>query len=550
MKNKTLFLVVLVVSILMSCARKGRPEGGPKDEEAPIMMTAKPPHKTTHFKAKNIKIQFNEYVVLKDLTKQLVVSPPLKYPPIITPQGTPSKYINIKILDTLKTNTTYTFNFGNSVQDNNENNALESFKYVFSTGSFIDSLTLKGSVRRMLSTKKLKNSSVLLYRFDSIYNDSIIYKKKPNYVTSTLDSTTFKFTNLQAGNYLLLALKETSSDYIFNSKTDEIGFYKDTISLPKDTLISSPITLFKEVPSYQFKRGKEVSKGKIQFGYEGQKEALKVELLSKVPASFKAFSAYEKDKDTLNYWFTPLQQDSLTFIVSNKNNLKANFKNNFKNNLKDTITVRFRKKQIDSLVILSEIKSVLHLKDTLFLETNNPIVTFDASKFSLTSLNSSENKDTILVDFKIKKQAINKLSIFFDKTPETSYTFGVLPKGLTDIYETSNDTLTYQFKTRSAQEYGSIILDIKKQTNFPVIIQLLQKKKVLKTQYISSSKKVIFELLPPKEYTVRAIIDKNKNTIWDTGNFLLKQQPEPILYFKNSFKLRANWEMNEVFIIK
>ena len=530
-KNKIVFSVILMSVIITSCARKGRPEGGPKDESAPIMMTANPPYETTGFDKKKIKIEFDEYIVLKDLTKQLVVSPPLKYPPIITPQGTPSKYINIEILDTLKTNTTYTFNFGNSVQDNNENNKLESFKYVFSTGNYIDSLKIKGNVANAFKEEKLKNIGVLLYKLDNTYNDSIIYKQKPNYVTSTLDSTNFQFTNLQKGKYLLLALKETSKDYIFNSKTDQIGFYTDTISLPKDTLLTTPIRIFKELQPYKFKRGKEVVKGKIQFGYEGEKDNMKIELLSKVPESFKAFSEYEKNKDTLNYWFTPVKQDSLNFIVSNTE-------------FADTITVKLRKKNIDSLVISKNIGINLHLKDTLFISGNNPIVTIDESKFSLV------DKDTVAIDFQVKKQTINKLAVIFEKSPKMNYKLNVLPKGIIDLYETTNDTLKYNFKTLTTEDYGSIVLDVQKETPHPIIVQLLNKDKVVETKYVSSSQKVEFKLLEPKEYTVRAIIDKNNNGVWDTGNFLSRTQPEHVIYFETVFKLRANWIQNETFIVK
>ncbi|WBX71354.1 Ig-like domain-containing protein [Tenacibaculum retecalamus] len=531
MKNKLLFLVVLVSVIILSCARKGRPEGDPKDEDAPIMMTANPPYETINFDKKNIKIEFDEYIVLKDLTKQLVVSPPLKYPPVITPQGTPSKYINIEILDTLKTNTTYTFNFGSAVQDNNENNKLESFKYVFSTGNYIDSLKITGAVANAFKKEKLKSISVLLYRLDSTYNDSIIYKEKPNYVTSTLDSSNFEFTNLRDGKYLLLALKEASKNYLFNSKTDEIGFYTDTISLPKDTLITKPIRLFKELQPYKFKRGKEVVKGKIEFGYEGEREKMKIELLSKVPETFKSFSQYEKETDTLNYWHTPIKQDSLNFIVSNTN-------------FRDTIRVRLRKNKIDSLSVSSAVGINLHLNDTIFLNTNNPIIHVDKSKFSLV------DKDTMNVDFEVKKQTINKLAVLFKKTPKMNYKFDVLPKGIIDLYETTNDSLNYQFKTLTTEDYGSIILEVKKETKHPIIIQLLNNKKVVKTRYISSSQKVEFKLLIPKEYTVRAIIDENNNHVWDTGNFLSRKQPEQVIYFETVFKLRANWIQNEEFIVK
>ncbi len=530
-KNKLLFLGVLVSVIIVSCARKGRPDGGPKDEDAPIMMVAKPPYETIHFDKKNIKIEFDEYIVLKDLTKQLVVSPPLKYPPIITPQGTPSKYINIEIVDTLKTNTTYTFNFGNAVQDNNENNKLESFKYVFSTGSYIDSLKIRGSVANAFKKEKLKSIGVLLYRLDSTYNDSIIYKQKPNYVTSTLDSTNFEFTNLREGKYLLLALKEESKNYLFNSKSDKLGFITDTIYLPKDTLVLKPIRLFKELQPYKFKKGKEVVKGKIQFGFEGEKESMKVQLLSEVPKNFKSFYEFEKEKDTLNYWHSPVEKDSLRFIVTNTKFV-------------DTVTVRLRKKKIDSLVVSSSVSRMLHLNDTLFLESNNPIVSIDTSKFSLV------DKDTLAIDFKVEKQSIKKIAVLFKKTPKMNYKFDVLPKGINDLYETTNDTLAYQFKTLTIEDYGSIILDVKKETKYPVIIELLDKDKVVKTKYISSSGKIEFDLLEPKEYTVRAIIDENNNHTWDTGSFLLRKQPEQVIYFEKNFELRANWEMNESFIIK
>lgn len=167
MKNfyKILFFLTIII-FAIACARTGRPEGGPKDEDAPLFVTANPPYESINFDKKEIKIEFNEYVKLKDLNKQLVVSPPMKNPPLITPQGTASEEIKIEILDTLKLNTTYIFNFGNSVEDNNEANVLENFKYVFSTGSYIDSLTTSGSISDAKLVETPKSVNVLLYRID------------------------------------------------------------------------------------------------------------------------------------------------------------------------------------------------------------------------------------------------------------------------------------------------------------------------------------------------------------------------------------------------
>ena len=174
-----LFLAVLV-AFVSNCARTGRPEGGPKDETAPLFVTAIPPYETVKFDKKEIKINFNEYITLKDLNSQLVISPPMKSPPLISPQGTPSEYLKIKILDTLQQNTTYIINFGNAVQDNNEGNKLENFKYVFSTGTYIDSLATSGSIKDVQLTETPTKINVLLYKIDSTFNDSIVYKKKNN----------------------------------------------------------------------------------------------------------------------------------------------------------------------------------------------------------------------------------------------------------------------------------------------------------------------------------------------------------------------------------
>lgn len=526
-------LFFAVISLLLTdCARTGSPNGGPKDEKAPIMVTANPPYETTNFNKKNIRIYFDEYIVLKDLMKQLIVSPPLKNPPIITPQGTPSKYINIKLLDTLKANTTYTFNFGNAVQDNNENNKLENFKYVFSTGEYIDSLKFKGSVEDAFEQEKLKEVSVGLYRLDSTYNDSIIYKQKPNYVTSTLDSTYFQFSNLKEGKYLLTALKEDNKDYIFNPITDKVGFVLDTISLPRDSVLKNPIRLFKEEQPFKFKRGREASKGKIQFGFTGKRDGFKIALLSKVHNNFKSVSQFERNKDTLNYWFTPTTGlDSLTFSIA-------------QNKFKDTIIVKLRKKKVDSLKIEPSVNGVLNPNDTLFIEANNPIFKTNSSKIRIV------DKDTLDIKFrKFKSKTENKLALLFDRKFEQYYTITILPEAITDIFNQQNDSIFIKVNTEKADNYGKIELNVNNPNNRKLIIQLLSEKKILKNVLLNTSKKIDFNYLDPQKYTIRAIVDFDNNNKWSAGHFLSKFSPEKVIYLKNDIKLRPNWIVKEIFNI-
>jgi len=528
----SLFIIILLTS---NCARKGTPNGGKKDSLAPLMVTANPPYKSLRFKGDKIKIYFDEYITLKDINKQLVISPPLKYLPTITPQGSPSKEITIKISDTLEKETTYTFNFGNSVQDNNEGNKLELFKYIFSTGNYIDSLKTKGTVKDAFSKNSEKNISVLLYRVDSLFTDSIIYKQKPNYVTNTLDSTLFDISNVKKGTYLLLALKDVSNNYLFNSKEDKIGLYPRFIKLPEDSILEMPIALYKEVVPFKLTRPREESIGKILFGFEGDPTGLKIKKLSNSFDDFKSISKFEIDKDTLNYWYSSQsKKDSLTFKVTAQNFI-------------DTVTVFLRSKKTDSLLINQTINRTLGLRDTLFYTSNNPITKIDTSKIYFIT-----KKDSLKVPYTTKiDDHSNKIAFLFDKKYDTKYQLVLYPKALTDLLQTQNDSLSYLFSTQNPEEYGSITLNVQKNTTAPVIIELLtEKEKLIQRYFVDKSTSLTFNLLKPGSYNIKAIIDSNENNKWDTGNYLEKRMPEKILYHPVVFKVRANWHFPETFIIK
>lgn len=533
-KIQHLFLIFLVLSF-SQCAKKGRPDGGPMDEDAPIFVTANPPYETINFDKKEINIYFNEYIKLKDLNKQLIISPPLnpENPPLISPQGTPSKFINIKILDTLKENSTYIFDFGNSVQDNNESNTLERFKYIFSTGNYIDSLSLSGNVKNAFISKSVEDIKLLLYRLDSSYTDSAVYNRKPDYVTSSLDSSNYQFTNLRKGNYLLVALDDVRSDYIFNPETDKIGFLNDTITLPRDSIINHTISIFKEELPYIFRRGKEIRKGQLIFGYKGKPKNLTVETLSAVPDNFKTIIFPEKGKDTLNLWHSLIEKDSLIFKISD-------------NIISDTVTVKLRKKELDSLKVNEITGGILNLKDTLFFLTNNPVVSIDTSRINF---KLSDSINFPYEAFISKKE--NKIGFLFEKKYKKSYKINLYPNALTDIFNTTNDTISSLFRTRGTEDYGEISVTIQNPKKIPVIIQLTDiNDATIVQETCSENKNISFDLLIPQKYKIRVIYDLNQNGIWDTGSYLEKKQPEHVEYFPETQEVRANWLLPIVLTIK
>ena len=270
LKNNFKYIPFLLVFLMMSCAKRGSITGGLKDTLAPVLKYSSPKNFSTDFKANEIILTFDEYVKLKNTNKQLIISPPMKHEPIILPT-TASKEITIKILDTLQPNTTYSMNFGQSIADNNEGNALNQFKYVFSTGSYIDSLSIGGIVKDAYEKNVDNFVSVMLYEVNDKFKDSVVYKEFPRYITNTLDSLrTFKLENLKAGKYLLVALKDKGSNNKFNPKDDKIGFIKHYITVPNDTLFE--LELFKEAQALKVLKPMQASGNRLFLPYDSKQD--------------------------------------------------------------------------------------------------------------------------------------------------------------------------------------------------------------------------------------------------------------------------------------
>ncbi len=526
--------VILVVFSLAQCARRGTPSGGAKDVTPPKLIKADPENMTINFKANKIRLYFDEYVKLNKVQEQLIISPPLKYAPQITPQGGTNKFIEITLKDTLKENTTYTLNFGQSIVDNNEGNPNSFLTYIFSTGDYIDSLTVSGVVKDAFNKNADTFISVLLYELDSMYTDSTIYKKLPNYITNTLDSTTiFHLKNLKEGQYALFALKDEAKNNLFDQKTDKIGFTTDTISLPTDSIYL--LNLFKEVPDYAVSVPNFAASNKIMFGYQGDYKDIIIEPLLQLPDSVRTTISKERDKDTLNYWFTPYDADSIQFTVTNE-----------KLSIKDTFTVKRRKLAPDSLTIAAKQRGSLNFDETFQLLVNTPITALDSSQIDVM------NKDSVTVKFSaILDSTENKIDVVFDLEPDQKYKVDFYQGAITDFFGNVNDSLSYQLTTGKYSDFGDLRLTISGAASYPLLVQLTDEKGVVKRELYATEPKLLeFKLIPKGKYMIRVIFDSNGNGKWDTGNFLKKIQPEKVSYYPDIIEVRANSEYDQTFIIQ
>ncbi|MAU17696.1 MAG: hypothetical protein CMH46_19390 [Muricauda sp.] len=518
---------------LWQCAKRGSPSGGPKDITPPKLVRAEPENFTTNFKAKKIRLYFDELIKLQDVQNQLVVSPPFKNAAEISPQGTPSKYVEVIIKDTLRENTTYTINFGQSIQDNNEGNPNSFLSYVFSTGDYLDSLTLSGAVKDAINRKADEFISVMLYEMDSTYNDSTIYKEPPLYITNTGDSLPFfELKNLKAGKYALFGLKDVNKNNMFDQAQDKIGFIEDTITIPTDSIYL--LNLFQEQLNYKASVPSLVAKNKIIFGFQGDYGDINIETLTSLPDSVKTTILKERDKDTLNYWLTPTDLDSIIFVVKND-----------KVQAIDTFTVKMRDLPLDSLKLATSTSGKFNFEDTFSILANTPIVAVDTSNISLNVSDSIPATYTYVLD-----TLKNKIDFDFEVEPNQSYSFSFLPGAITDFFGTQNDTLAYNLSTGSFADYGNLRMVLGGDVTYPVIVQLTNEKGEVQREIIASESQIFeFNNLDPGNYVARVILDKNGNGKLDTGNYLKKIQPEKVSYYPGVIEIRANWEKEETFIL-
>lgn len=533
LKNNFRYISFLLVFLMLSCAKRGSITGGLKDTLAPVLKYSSPKNMNTNFKGNEIILGFDEYVKLKNLNKQLIISPPMKHEPLILPTNA-SKVITIKIKDTLQPNTTYSFNFGQSIADNNEGNAINQFKYIFSTGSYIDSLSISGQIKDAYEKNVDNFVSVMLYEVNDTFKDSLIYKQSPRYITNTLDSLrTFKLENLKAGKYLLVALKDKGSNNRYNPKDDKIGFLKHYITVPNDTVFE--LELFKEVLPLKTFKPIQASGNRLYLPYEGKqnfKNAMpKVVLKHNNDVLENIVTAFPK-KDSLQVWYKPFKMDkvdSLSIEVSRENyNKKFSFK--IKDQKKDTLNITALQ------------NGVINFRDRFTLESSTPLVKFDKSKIKLV------NKDSVAVDFTTEYNEFEqKLYIDFKKEPVEKYNVTLFPGALTDFFEKTNDTLAFKLNTKEYSDYGNLVLNLQNVKRFPIIIEATNAKGdiVYASDYSEGKTKIEFNLMVPDKFTIRIIYDDNKNKIYDSGNFLNKTYAEEVFYYQSEVDVRTNWDVDQ-----
>jgi len=517
-----------------------KPTGGPKDTTPPKVLNYTPDNKSTGFHSRKILITFDEYFQLKDLNKQLIVSPPLKYPPQTLIRR---KTLEITLKDTLKDNSTYTFNFGNAIIDNNEGNVLKSFQYIVSTGDHIDSLSVMGHVQDAFTHDPIKNGYVELY---SDLGDSTIYKKPPAYIALTDDQGNYQINNIKGGTYKIIAIGNIQTDYVYHPYVEGIGFKtKLTEITSHDTANLNVFT--EQQPTLKFLKDKTTDRGEAMMVFNAPVDSLTIKPLNQ-PDSLKpsfTYLNYSTTGDTAFYWLNTPYLDSLRFVIfNNGKTIDTAFVHSFPNNS----TARKAKKQkLLRLKIVTNAHNGFDFHQPITIGFGDPVLKYNAHKISLTL-----RKDTL----KYTADTAS-LPLGFALLPastlisDSSYTLLLLPGAFTDMFGTTNDTMKFKFTVQEPIYFGTLKLTVNLESKGHYIVQLLDgRSNIYKQVLITGSQNIFFDALVPGTYRIRLIADANNNGGWDAGDYLKNIQPEKVYYYPEGIIIRSNWDIAQTWQVK
>lgn len=589
--SKSLYYIFIIIAaaVMYSCANIGNPSGGPIDKTPPIFMRSNPTPNAVNVKDRKIEIFFDEIVTLKDPSTKIIVSPAQTEMPRMSALG---RKVTVELVDSLLPNTTYTIDFSNSIQDNNEGNAIDNFAFAFSTGSVIDSMRVSGYV---LDSRTLEPMQSVVVGLQSNLVGSAFHKEKLQRVALTNDRGQFTIRNVSPGSYHIFALKDLDRDYKFGNPTEDIAFL-DSIIVPSigsreaadtvyndlneiDTIMRATrpayfpndilLSMFNEDRKSQYLANNlRVDSTRISLTFAAASDtlpSLSIVGRNDVPDQWYTLERSQTN-DTLTYWIRPPHLVSADTLMVATTYLRTDTASNLSWGT-DTLKFTFqrqkakKKKKNEETDSLEQIRFMeLHplangtqeVYAPLLLQTGTPIERYSREAFHLqrklqndTTFYPAEIKSIALRDSTLNRR---DLMLKVDWEPGAAYTLAVDSLAMTDIYGLQTKPLKVDFNVRKMEEYGNIVFNIPAVRDSAIVELLDGTEKIVLRAPVKNHRAELLNLLPGKYYA-RLFIDRNGNGKYDTGNYDMHLQPEETVYYPGAINLKKNWDVEQTWDI-
>jgi len=559
MKLKKLPCFLLYALFCLSCAKQGVPSGGPKDSIPPKLISTTPPQNQLNFKERELVFTFSENVAIANPKEQIIITPSInkEFNAIAK-----NKVVTFTFERELTDSTTYSINFRDAVKDITEKNPVANLKFAFSTGPYIDSLSIDGITTDLLRDKPLKEITVALYQNPDTFK---IFKHKPVYITKTNEAGAFKLENLKNGIYYIYAFDDKNRNLLVDSKNESYAFLADTLKPTKNIhnlklalvrLDARPLKITSAKP-YSNYFNIRVSKSLTNY-------QLKVD-----PDTMAAITCFGDDKSNIRVYNTfPAMLDSIK--------VKFHGTDSIQNQIDSTLYIKFSKKEAKLEKFDMKLDPVTIPEKTGDLQTkitfNKPIATinFDSIFFQPDSATVIPITDQNMTwDFTTNTATITKKidkKHLISELPETRPQKQPSPKtkskiapffylGKSAFISIDRDSSkANKTDTKILREEDTGIIRVTIKTSEPNFICQLLTSDLKVVNSVINKTQFQFPNIKPSEYSIRLIADKNGNGIWDPGNYNRRTEPEPVTFYHNEknkdtkISVKANWDIGPLLI--
>jgi hypothetical protein len=504
-----------------SCAVQADPLGGPDDDIPPIPDSLRStPNLQLFFKKQPIELVFNEWVTLKN-ENQIIVSPPLEYRLNIKLKKK-TLVIDFDEKEELLDSTTYTINLGESIVDYSVGNPMDNYTFVFSTGSFLDSLSISGKVTDDFTGEAVESTIVALY---ADLQDSAVYKKGPLYFTKTDENGRYKINNIRKDSFNLFALDDKNLNFYKDQESEKIGFYGESIFLDS-SLNKLNFGIFQEQSDLRLITKKQ-SKGELILTFNQAVDSLEYF----IEGGIRDLDMF-MDKDTVYIWHLNPRERSL--ILDPKGIADTLILNSFQDS---TIA---KKRNSFNFTNISK-ASPLSPFDSIIMKFNAPIKSFDESKFSVIDSSSTKIKTAV---FQNKKDP-RILKIKARWIEGTNHNLEILPEAIETNLGILKDTIERKFGVNQKQTFGEIALELDSlNQEIWYLVEFSEGSNKI-NRIVKNKERYSLTLsgLKPGNYKVRVTEDFNKNGRWDSGNFFERRKSERWIS-KSLEPLKQNWTLD------
>ena len=609
MKEWKPLLYSILTLLVVACASIAQPDGGEYDEIPPKVVSAFPAERATGVQTRKARINFDEYIKLQNASEKVIVSPPQIEPANIRADG---KRIKIDFNDSLMPNTTYTVDFGDAIEDNNEGNPMGNYTYSFSTGDDIDTMEVSGTVLNAEDLEPVKGMLVGLYPLDSNLTDSILRTTPFSRVSRTNGSGRFTIKGVKPGKYRAYALDDKDANFVFSQKSEKIAFdsvifetsckrdvrmdtiWRDTIEydsirvvpythfLPDDLVL---LSFLEDGQDQHLLKNERTDPEVFRLYFTAPADTLPVIKGLNFDESCLVCEASEKN-DTLTYWITDTtyyrQQDTLkfelSFMATDTTGVLSPYTEKLEIVPKNTWAKKWKEqsKKIEEWNKERE-KKIKKAKKPLPHEENPYTKSFlEVSCKPTGALDPNQNPrftakeplakvDTTKIHFYIKQDSDwipapflflpsnndkKVYTLYAEWDSKEKYKFSADSCAFTSVMGNSTKPMRYEFSVKPDEDYGSIFIHILAPDS-NIIVQLLNRSdKPVATQKADKDGHADFFYTKPGDYYVRCFIDANQNGIWDTGNYDEGRRPEEVFYFPQKLSLKANWDLEQDWAIR